>query len=509
MYKKRLAKWSIHKNTPRSAAGARKLSARGKSDLAHGCRGGMPNRESTPNQATIIFRGPDASQRDRLTFNLLATVQAWSTTFFDSMQQQPTAATQDARNVSHAFDLVGELLKRGQGGLAGRVARRAFLLVEKMLLLDAPALVWNLLEAMHKLVAMNQTQLLKVMLAHSIALINHQRQPTTHPLHIILGALKSLVGSSAQSKPQRNHRLQLPLGQAVNIATSTFPTDHAIDTQREISFLLEQAFIANASVLFDRFDPAYSQLYFNMVWDACSLNLPMSIMSHWLNSNAGAESERQPPNMSWLDRRAPSKSIFDTEPEDILHQRLLVPRLDAAPPPNFSILRATSIAALRDRGRSILSEPELLTSDGKKGRLPRAVASLLSIQFLGNSSLSNSTTPNPIAMAATRTENVAQIDAAQVACIMRTVMDIDVATMQGAQAKSGGLSPIDIVNQTRVIAALRAYAHGESNPIVIHEIWLLQDALVKAGQHAEAEAVSRDAYRRLDKYLEQIPVNTS
>jgi hypothetical protein len=146
--------------------------------------------------------------------------------FFESQQQFPIGQLRppETKELSFAFKLVIDLLDRGHGDLAGRMARKAFLLVEDMLTLEGPALVWNLLEMMHYMVTLRHAQLFHILLAHLIALADGQ-MTETHPLPAMLRGLRELVGTMTTVDPW-------PLSSA-------------------LSFLLERAWILNAEILFN------------------------------------------------------------------------------------------------------------------------------------------------------------------------------------------------------------------------------------------------------------------
>lgn len=68
-------------------------------------------------------------------------------------------------------------------------------------------------------------------------------------------------------------------------------------------------------------------------------------------------------------------------------------------------------------------------------------------------------------------------------------------------------APLDIVKRMRSVIALREYANAETDPRLFREMWLLEDALVAAGDHQKAFVVRQTVYRRLEEYVQDIPVN--
>jgi hypothetical protein len=65
---------------------------------------------------------------------------------------------------------------------------------------------------------------------------------------------------------------------------------------------------------------------------------------------------------------------------------------------------------------------------------------------------------------------------------------------------------VNAVEHTCAIVALCGYAEGEMYPQVMRDMWLLQDALVGAGEHEEAKEVKPDAFRRIETYIHDVPV---
>jgi hypothetical protein len=85
--------------------------------------------------------------------------------------------------------------------------------------------------------------------------------------------------------------------------------------------------------------------------------------------------------------------------------------------------------------------------------------------------------------------------------MIRAVVDLN------DEQNSGNIgASVNAVERTRAIVTLCGYAEGEVYPQVIRDMWLLQDALVAAGELEEAEEVGRDALRRIERYVHDIPV---
>jgi hypothetical protein len=448
MYKKRFAKWGFQKNSKRSAATPRHLKTKEE------CKKVASRKASSPGELGPIPAFPGLGHGDGLTLMFLTSVWKLSMAFFESQQQFPTGQLRpsDTKELSFAFKLVIDLLDRGHGDLAGRMARKAFLLVEDMLTLEGPALVWNLLEMMHYMVTLRHAQLFHTLLAHLIALADGQ-MTETHPLSAMLRGLRELVGTMTTVDP--------------------WPLSNALP------FLLERAWILNAEILFNHFDPRLFQLYCCIHWDSCSINPPAAIMFSQIE-------KQQMSSAATIAHQAEEFLASTPIEEDRTIQCLFTPRMDASPPRDYKMLRASSTAALRECGNSVLSKGP--SFEGDTTMLLRVLAGLVTAKVLEGS---------PTAVES-------RLHAGYTACTIRTLVDLN-------KEHSGNKIEdiLDSVERIRAIVALRGYAGSETDPQVVREMWLLQDALVAAGEYEEAQEVERDAYRRMKKYIQHIPIDSA
>src|SRR5882757_579569 len=199
MYKKRFTKWGFQKNSRRSAAAVQTL-------MKDEFRQGASRKPGPPEELGSLPSFPGLGHDEGLMLMFLTSVRICSVAFFEPMQshdgflasqQRPPANhpwPEQTDEISFTFKLVMDLLDRGHGNLAGRMARKAFLLVEDMLTIEGPALVWNLLEMMHHMVALRHQQLFQMLLVHLTALIDG-RMPKSHPVSAMLRGLRRLVAS--------------------------------------------------------------------------------------------------------------------------------------------------------------------------------------------------------------------------------------------------------------------------------------------------------------------------
>ncbi len=457
----------------------------------------MSRKSKPPGDLGWVPIPPELGNDDSLMLMFLTSVQIWSMSFYESVQTKNGASAsvwqpgpEQSQQVNRTFKLVIDMLNRGHGSLAGRLARKAFLLVEEMLMLDGPALVWNMLEIMYHMVIWSHLQLFRLLLAHLMALVDC-RMPKTHPLLSMLRALRALVRSLPTSTPTPSSTFLTspawPRSSDRNEPRTA--TDSWLFSGIFLS-MIERAWTLNAEILFNRFDDRLFQLYSGIYWDSCSIKPPTAIIGaakQWLGHITL-------PQISSITAKAvQTEGFVQNMPfaKDRMLQRLSETPENAWPPRNYEDLRVSCVRALRDHANSILGRDVIYAGDTTV--LLHILAGLVTAKFLEERPASTDL-PNIGRDARSR------ISRGQLACAVKTSIDLD-AEYDGLEALS------DTVGRMRALVALREYAHAETDPRVIRDLWLLEDALVAAGEHRKAFDVKQTAYRRLEEYIQDISVN--
>lgn len=494
MYKKRFAKWGFQKNAKRQKKAAERVNK----------AGGDADADTSMRVYYSVSKAPSLGPQDTLTLLLLTSVKTWSVSFFESPSLSPSSASPSAslalspppsppsssafslpelvvrprpakaKETSFAFKLVIDLLERGRGDLAGRMARKAFLLMEDMLhTLDAPALVWNLLEMMHHMVTLQQVPLFQMLLAHVIALVGSQPHLAGgHPLLALLHSLRGVVASASAS-------------------ASSDGGDS--DTLRN---LLAQAWTLNAEILFANFHPNLFHLYCCILWESCSIGPPAVIVGsvgQWFRTIDAVQMSSE-------------RVVL---PDEVLQPPPRTPNTD------YARLHATSLAALRAHGDVILRDSGA-GFQGDTALLLRMLAGLTTAKILQGMP---DTTSVVVDLGGQPEENwelaaMPRIHLGNVACVIRTLVDID-AAKRGVKPSDNKSSTarvymdMDVVEQIRAVVDLRTQSDGPTDPQVVREMWLLQDALGAAGDAAEALKVEQDTYARIEQYVRDIPANAA
>jgi hypothetical protein len=413
----------------------------------------------------------------------------------------PPQLSEKNKHISFAFRMVTNLLDQGHGNMAGRMARKAFLLLEDMLTLEGPALMWNLLEMMHHMLLVRHTQLFQMLLSHILALVDH-RMPKAHPLPSMLRGLKGLLSSfeygkpfSAASSPSSSSSAspQFSRSSVTGSNTPSTTTDPML-LSHLLPSLLERAWILNAGILFDHFDLSLFPLYCHVYWQSCSIEPPVSVFStadRWFGS---MQMQQISSSAAKCHHTGTLSGLLNLE-ENVIFRQRLTPPTDVSQPQNYEMLRSNSIAALQKYGNSILSGSAEF--DSRPTALLRIMAVLASARALDEMS-----TVASLLRTATDQEinEVSRIHAGHVACAIRTLVDLNTE----CDSSNPGMA-LDPVEQARSIVALHEYAHGKTAPQTVQELWLLERALIAAGEHREAREVGRTAFRRLESYIEEIP----
>ncbi|KFZ09253.1 hypothetical protein V502_08846 [Pseudogymnoascus sp. VKM F-4520 (FW-2644)] len=452
MYKNRFTKWGLHKNMrrARSISNAYQLSDRIK--------------------GTLIPPTPETARLDVVNVILLTSIRTWSYSFFEAVGQSHNTlgegSTQlslllpytehtepyDAEQTSFSFKLIAELLGRDQGLLAGRLARKAFLQVEEILMLEGPVFIWNLLEILHSIVQSKQAQLFEMILIHLLRLAR-SHYSDQHSIVRMLHSLWSLY--------------------------RTYP-DGAMQKLLEV---LEQGWLLNADIVLSNLNERFLLLYYRLIWDSVLIKLARNKLRD---------------TDSWFSRvisKIPVGAMEDGAAAHIYASVEATPDTSAGLPADYEIIRTESIDAIHERSKWDYLEPS--------SRF-RVLSALIKSRILEDregiqNKLSSGGTDEIVNGRRNAGVNVQgkvpRLHARILAYVMKVLMEIDI----DSEVNNGVI--IERLNNT---IALREYGQGVADPQVICEMWQLQQLLVQEGRFQEAAQIGQDAQGRLDQYLRDI-----
>ena len=432
---------------------------------------------------------PSLDDNDDSILTVLTSARTFSVQYYESVRSRTGMLPTDhlcpaqPQEISFTFKLVIDLLDRGYGDLAGRMARKAFLLLDDVLKIEGPALLWNLLDLLNQVLAARQEQLFEMLLAHLIALVDGQIS-RTHPLLVLLRGLRRLVATLGTSTDTSDSSV---MGTPSSLLSTSNPGGE--DPWRTISMILEQAWSLNAEILFKNFDGRLFHLYCRVHWDLCSFTPPVAIVDA-ARRLAKINSIRQVcGNAKCIGN---SESLFNpvaAQQEDKLHS-MFVAGTEPTLPQWYDVLQKRSTAALKSYGNSTLSSG---TAD--RNVLLRTLAALVPSEIFEESPHMGKRSSE-----STNTTTVSHSAVSHLAFTLRTLNDL-------VPEEAGDTLGIHLtaVERARAIVVLLEYARGENSPQVVQEMWLLADAFLVEGRYSEAMETRNSAIRRLEIYVQDIP----
>ncbi|KAM7185854.1 hypothetical protein V8F20_011625 [Naviculisporaceae sp. PSN 640] len=451
MYKKRFAKWGFQKNKKRWATADPALS--------------------------VLNLSCDQSD---VKFMFLDSVRSWSLSFYEEPHKHliPLSPTVKANEISFAFKMIVGLLDRGRGELAGRLARKAFLLAEGLLTLDGPALLWNLLDLMHHMLISHAhgtnpalphhtTQLFHMLIVHLDALVaNKFKVHEKHPLTTILRLLRRLTGASSAS------------------VNRTHSTTNPLKLNPEVAPLLEQAWNLNAKLMFENFSAKLLHVYWYLSWDSCSINLPSHVNAVILKPLKEYGKQIAPFTARAQGQQirggtAAQRAVGEGGGHHVMGERGQAGATRASRPVDTT----TSVAA-----------PEQTALLGTlAGLLATKVLDELQWEHAhcdGCSHGPEDETPPP------SNDEVSQTDHASNPSPVYSLHGHDNQRTSSTRSR---------VNHLRYLLSHKKQASGRANLQVVREMWALEDELLAAGQTSEVKETNREWQQRLEAYLGDIP----
>ncbi|CAM1505163.1 Fc.00g108000.m01.CDS01 [Cosmosporella sp. VM-42] len=495
MYKKRFAKWGFHKNTKRSGAERTLPKVSKQSTKRTSKKSNFPRQSVFRSKSWGIPMTPEPTGPDTLSLIFFTNIRTWSSAFFESarspcsttpeyieqetsflLPSRPTPNFMyDPEHASYAFQLVAELLNRGQGVLAGRLARKAFLQIEDMIQIEGPPFIWNLLETMYNIVRLGQGILFDMLLGHLIRLAASQYLNNQHPIRRMLNGLWNL------SRVDTNNSTGVVSNQPAG----------AENLLHMLRAVLQQAWLLNANIVIDNFDARFLFIYYRMNWDTPPTELP------------GDKMRQLDKLFAKLETKVPTSLVALEEVDARVHPGLKYPRTTTeirTPPPNYDLLSVSTINALRERSVMELADANSrgrVLSGLLKGRITedRTVFAKPSTSTSSKNSESNGDRDETRCVTVS---TVPRLHARIMAFITKILVDVDL--------RLGGDIPTAI-ERMRTLITLREYGQNPTDPVVVHDLWELETLLLLEGHEDEAAEVARKGYVRLEEYVEDIPID--
>ena len=431
---------------------------------------------------------------DSFSLAILRNVRDWSTAFFEATLSPPWSAhpshyehkkdvhdLERSTEVVRAFKLVARLIFKGYGTLAGRMARKAFLLLEDLFSLDPPALTWNLLAITYNLAATQQVQLLEMLVSHAY-LLTERKFHGDHPLLALLTNLRGLmlhrispISTCGSDTPN------IPDSSSPHTTTTILDNrdaDPIEESAQDMSVLLERAWMLNAELLFDRLDIRLMHIYCRLDFDSGALAL----------TSQSLRLANQ-----WISRIETAESSIANEAEGIWDPNVTADIGSAVR--NWSLreyeyIRANTIAKVRRQ----LQESSSLSRANTDSDI------VAQIRILGG--LMTETVPGSLGPVVFQSDTGSLVLSAthigHLAYIIRASKDLD-------RLRSGGHrgNAVDDIRSLQSVLDLCEYAYGETSLRVVQEMLSLQEAYSAAGNIKEAERAERAVVERIEKYTSE------
>ncbi|KAF5702523.1 hypothetical protein FMUND_13436 [Fusarium mundagurra] len=227
--------------------------------------------------------------------------------------------------------------------------------------------------------------------------------------------------------------------------------------------LLEQAWASNADIIFRNYDSRLLVMYYRLVWESSCIKLgedQLKALDKWFS----AVKSKIPHEDSYF-----RQAILFTDPNST----------ETEPPRDYKITKALCVSAIQHRCTMTFGESNM--------------ASLVRLGLLKSRVLDEIDEQQSDEIPQSHTRFQARV----MAYLMKVLMDVD---------RELGLD-VDVADRMRNKIALREFGYSSTSPQVIHDMWQLEAFLQKEGHVAEAAKIRKETYKRLEEYVDQVPVD--
>ncbi|EWZ90569.1 hypothetical protein FOWG_08176 [Fusarium oxysporum f. sp. lycopersici MN25] len=228
--------------------------------------------------------------------------------------------------------------------------------------------------------------------------------------------------------------------------------------------LLEQAWGLNADIICRNYDSRLLVVYYRLVWESSCIKLgedQLDGLDKWFS----AVKSKIPHEDSYF-----QQAILFADPSTTE---------ETAPPKDYEITKALCVSAIQHRCTMTFGESNM--------------ASLVRLGLLKSRILGEIDEQSGDKMPQSHTRFQARV----MAYLMKVLMDVD---------RELGLD-VDVADRMKNKIALREFGYSSTSPQVIHDMWQLEAFLRKEGYVAEAAKIRRETYKRLEEYVDQVPVD--
>ncbi|SPJ71848.1 uncharacterized protein FTOL_01576 [Fusarium torulosum] len=445
MYKKRFTKWGFCKNRPRNTSSTLET---------YKCKT-VIYTTTCQNPPLPTPTSPKSSPLESASLALLTSIQDWSTSFYESVPQgfipQDNQVIPPPNDKSSRYDpeqlsfAFRTILELIQSG-KGVLAGR----LTRRAFLDIEAM----LHVEGPLFIWNVLEIMYHMV----------RLGQTQILGMLVVQLIELAGNiHTGAHPVINVLRNLQM--AVRIWQEDSKLAHIP--------LLDQAWALNADIVFSNRDSRLLLMYYRLVWDSSCVRLRLDQLDEvdsWFSA---------------IGNKFPFKDAFFQE--IVLSSRPLptLTEVEILPPKDYKFIKDTSLSAIQHRCTMSFAEPNMATAIRLGVLKSRVLEEIKDYSHLGKQSSRHQ-------------YHVDRFQARVTAYLMKLLVDIDLKL---------GID-IDIAtDRMRDVIAMREFGYLTTAPQVIHDMWQLETFLRQGGHDFEADMIRKETYRRLEEYVDDVPLD--
>ncbi|KIL96649.1 hypothetical protein FAVG1_01393 [Fusarium avenaceum] len=237
--------------------------------------------------------------------------------------------------------------------------------------------------------------------------------------------------------------------------------------------LLKQAWALNADIVLSNRDSRLLLMYYRLVWDSSCLKLRLEQLDE-VDSWFSAIGNKFPFTDSFF-----QEIVLSSRPLPALTE------VEILPPKDYKFIKDTSLSAIQHRCTMSFADPNLATAI-RLGVLKSRV-----LEEVNDYSHSEKQSPR-------HQYHVDRFQARIAAYLMKLIADIDLEL---------GIDTDIATDRMRDVIAMREFGYSSTAPQVIHDMWQLETFLRQSGHDSEADMVREETYKRLEEYVDEVPLD--
>jgi hypothetical protein len=237
--------------------------------------------------------------------------------------------------------------------------------------------------------------------------------------------------------------------------------------------LLKQAWALNADIVFSNRDSRFLLMYYRLVWDSSCLRLRL---------------EQLDEVDSWFSAIGNKFPFKDSSFQEIVLSSRPSPtptEIEILPPKDYKFIKDTSLSAIQHRCTMSFAEPNMATAIRLGVLKSRTLEEIKDCPHSGKQSSRHQ-------------YHVDRFQARITAYLMKLLVDIDLEL---------GIDVDIATERMRDVIVMREFGYSTTAPQVIHDMWQLETFLRQGRHDSEADMIRKETYRRLEEYVDEVPLD--